>query len=30
MTSTALGFMITIWTVIIVCIAVTLKPLLKK
>lgn len=30
MTGAAMGFMGTVWTIIIVAIAVTLKPLLKK
>lgn len=30
MTGTALGFMLIIWTVILCCIAITLRPLLKK
>jgi hypothetical protein len=30
MTSTALTFMLTIWSVIFCCIAITLRPLLKK
>lgn len=30
MTSAALVFMITVWTVILACVAITLKPILKK